>query len=448
MMRSILRRGSAWAAGAGIVVALGACDDLLRVENPGAIDETDVTEPVFAPQMVSAAINEFQTRYAYLAYAGAIFTDEALNGHNFSQWRDIDLRLIEDDNSMLVSTTTTGAAAGIYNGMQTSRAVGDDMVERLRQVVDNPASSIQLATALAYTGYSYTRLGEYFCYAPMDGNSAAIRSPAILDLGIDRFDEAIQIGQAAGGADGQRIVNLARVGAARASLQLGNMQDAVSYASQVEPGFEAFVRHVSSPTGQRNYFWGETTGTNRTIGVGPAFVGLNDARVRHTANWVTGHNQQTQLYTPAQSPAFADWDAVPMDIGDGELIDRIGIDQDTDMVLASHLEARYIIAEAGGMSDADLREFINERRAVGGQGEFTGTDLQAELRDQRRRDFFLSGHRVGDLRRYLDLYGVNYWPTGEHPNNAEWGWGNYQDATCFIPHLNEGVSNPNYEPLD
>jgi hypothetical protein len=439
MMRSILRRGSALAASAGIVVALGACDDLLRVENPGAIDETDITEPVFAPQMVNAAVNEFQTRYSFWAYAGAIFTDEALNGHNFVQWRDIDLRLIEDDNSQLL---------GIYSGMQSARAVGDDMVDRLREVVDNTASSIQLATALAYTGYSYTRMGEYFCYAPMDENSAAIRSPEILSIGIDRFNEAIQVAQAAGGTDGQRILNISRVGAARASLQLGNMQEAVTYASQVDPGFEAFVRHVSSPTGQRNYFWGATTGTNRTIGVGPEFVGLNDARVRHTADWARGHNQQTQLYTPAQSPAFAGWDAVPMDVGDADLIDRLGIGQETDMLLASHLEARYIIAEAGGMTDAELREFINERRAVGGQGEFTGTDLQAELRDQRRRDFFLSGHRVGDLRRYLDLYGINYWPTGDHPNNAEWGWGSYQGATCFIPHRNEAVSNPNYEPLD
>jgi hypothetical protein len=165
----------------------------------------------------------------------------------------------------------------------------------------------------------------------------------------------------------------------------------------------------------------------------------------------TGHNQKTKLYTPAQSPAFAGWDAtVPMNISDSQLIERIGFQQNTDMVLASYLEARYILAEAGGMSDAELRDFINERRAVGNQGNFAGADLQAELRDQRRRDFFLSGHRLGDLRRYLEQYGEDhdYFPKGEHPNNAEWGWGKYGEATCFIPHRNEGISNKNYKPLD
>ena len=51
-----------------------------------------------------------------------------------------------------------------------------------------------------------------------------------------------------------------------------------------------------------------------------------------------------------------------------------------------------------------------------------------------------------DLRRYLDLYGIDEFPSGPHPNNDEWGWGNYSNATCFIPHRNEGVSNPNYQP--
>jgi hypothetical protein len=100
------------------------------------------------------------------------------------------------------------------------------------------------------------------------------------------------------------------------------------------------------------------------------------------------------------------------------------------------------------LTATELEAFINERRAVGNQGVFEGTDMAAELRDQRRRDFFLDGHRLGDLRRYIALYGVDYFPSGEHPNNAEWGWGSYGTDTCLIPHRNEGVSNPYYKPLD
>ena len=246
--------------------------------------------------------------------------------------------------------------------------------------------------------------------------------------------------QAAGGADGEHILNLARVGAARAALQRGDRDAAIEFASQVPEDFVAYVRYVETPTNQRNYFWTATTGTNHTLGVDEKFRDLNDTRVRHMAEGRTGHNQATILYTPVQSPAFADWDpTVPMDVSDSTLIAELGFKQGTDMILASYLEAQYILAEAGGMSAAELRAFINERRAVGGQGDFTGTDaeLQAELRDQRRRDFFLSGHRLGDLRRYLALYGVDEFPSGPHPNDEEWGWGNYGSATCFIPHRNE-----------
>jgi hypothetical protein len=56
-------------------------------------------------------------------------------------------------------------------------------------------------------------------------------------------------------------------------------------------------------------------------------------------------------------------------------------------------------------------------------------DCQAALREQRRRDFFLSGHRLGDLRRYITQYNVDMFPTGPHPN-ADWGPYGRQRASC------------------
>jgi hypothetical protein len=436
MSRLIWKRARATMAAAGLALSIGACDDLLTVNNPGAIDDRDVDDPFFIPQMVNAAVHSFQTNFSFLAYAGAIFTDEALNGHNFLGWMDMDLRIIENHTPQVLD---------VYRAAQTGRAVGDDMISRLRTLVENPATDLGLATALAYNGYAYVFLGEYYCEAPVDPTSPAIPSDEILAIAVQRFDEAIAIALASSGAEAQRILNIARVGAARASLQRGRMEQAVAYASQVPAGFQAWMRHAVSPTGLRNYYWGATTGTNRTIGVDPAFRNLNDPRVRHTPNARTGHNQKTLLYTPARSPAFAGWNAdVPMDANETQLINALGIGQDTDIRFASGLEARYILAEAGGLTEAELREFINQRRAVGAQGPYTGADLKAELRDQRRRDFFLAGYRVGDLRRYQALYGVDDWPKGPHPNDAQWGWGQYGTATCFVPHVNESTGNPGY----
>lgn len=411
----------------GLVGVLGACDTLLEVENYGAINEGDVSDPLFAPEMANAAINEFQVNFGYLVFAGATLTDEAVTGHNYEQWEDFDLRVVEDDNTQL---------ADIYESLQSARATADDMTARLRDVVDDPGSSEHLATALTYAGVSYTYLAEYFCYAPVEPEAAAIRSEEIFQRALTRLEEGIQIAQAAGESD---LANLGRVFAARASLGAGNLQDAVSYANAVPASFVAWVKHTESPTSLRNYLAGATTGTNTTIGVDAPFRGLNDPRVRHDAEATTGHNQKTLLWLPRQSASYDGWTV------DGE---TLPIEFGTAIRLASGLEARYIRAEAGGMSDAELRAFINERRAVGGQEPFTGTDLQAELRDQRRRDFFLDGHRLGDLRRYLERYGVDQFPSGLHPNDAEWGWGSYGTATCFIPHRDEATGNPNYVPLD
>ncbi len=429
MSRLFARRAAIGAAVIGLAAGLGGCDSMLDVENPGAINEANVTDPDFAPQMMNAAINTFQENFGFLIWAGAIFTDEAVNGHNYEQWQDLDLRIVEDDNSQL---------SVIYEDLQQARATGDDMVARLRDVVENPSSSLELATALTYTGISYTFLAEYFCYAPVEADGEAIRSDAIFLKAVERFDEAIQIAQGLG-ADGAHILNLARMGAARASLGAGNLSAASSYAQAVPADFVVWVRHTDSPTALRNYLWGQTTGTNTTIGVDVKFRGLNDTRVRHAANATTGHNQKTLLWLPFQGESYDGWTADGPDAP---------FAANTSIRLASGLEARYIVAEAGGMSDTALRAFIDERRAVGGQDPFTGTDLAAELRDQRRRDFFLDGHRLGDIRRYLGAYGVNEFPTGPHPNDADWGWGNYGTATCFIPHRDESVGNPNYRPLD
>jgi starch-binding outer membrane protein, SusD/RagB family len=429
MSRLISRKRAGTVAGTvAMVLALNACDSLLEVENPGEIEDTAINHPSLIKPMVNGVINEFQRDFSFLVFAGAILTDEALNGHNFSQWREFDLRDVSDDNSQLLP---------IYQAVQRPRAMGDEMALRMRELVDE-STSMDLATVLAYNGFGYVYLAEYFCFAPVTPDGEALRSDAIAAIAVQRFEEAIAITQRNTGAEAARIRNLALVGAARASLLQDRKQQAIAFATQVPASFVEWVRHVDSPTNLRNYLQGATSGTNRTIGLDPAFRGLNDRRVRHDATGRTGHNQQTILFTPWQSASYGEWEA--------EGPNRV-IATTTPIRLASGLEARYIIAEAGGMNDVELLAFINERRAVGGQAAYTGSTLQAELRDQRRRDFFLDGHRLGDLRRYRTLHGVDMFPSGPHPNDATWGWGPYGTATCFIPHRNEGIGNPNYRPL-
>ena len=104
------------------------------------------------------------------------------------------------------------------------------------------------------------------------------------------------------------------------------------------------------------------------------------------------------------------------------------IETNTHIRFASGLEARYIGVEADGPNAAMLA-FVNVRRAVGGKPPVTlsGPALVDEFRMQRALDFYLSGQRLGDLRRYAAA-GKDLFPTGQFPVSLDL----YGSMHCFI----------------
>lgn len=416
---------------AATVTVLGACDKMLDVSNPGAIAPGNLDDPAMTVSLANSVVGEFQRMYPTNAYWGAILGDEAVTGHNYTQYHDFDLRIIDEGNFTLPD---------VYNPVQRSRALGEDIVKHLRTTLGDTASrNVSFATSLAYTGFANLVLAETFCSAPVDPKSDALSSDDIMKRAQTYFDEAIAVGVAAKAADSKTAtqadaaVNLARIGAARASLWLGDKAKAVSYASPVPANWTLWINQSLAQSYLNNPYYAATTGTNKNLGVDTAFRGLKDPRVRYQIKGQTGHDQRTILYVPYMAESFGTWSAS----------DSTGFAQDARVRLASGLEARYIVAEAGGMSTTDLLAFINERRTVGKQAPFTNTDpeaLLAELRDQRRRDFFLDGHRLGDLRRYKKQYNLDLFPTGAYVN--PFYGSNYGTATCFIPTRTEWIGYP------
>ncbi|CAN5470376.1 hypothetical protein BH24GEM3_BH24GEM3_09820 [soil metagenome] len=415
--------------------ALGACSDLLSVENPGAVADEQLADPLNASLLVPSVVSDFQRMYDDLARAGAWFTDELVTGHNFVGYREWDGRIVREERTELRE---------IYTQLHQARFSADSLVGRYRQLNPNPTpvQNLDMARMRAYGGYTYILFGEYFCESPVRPTEGALPSAELTRLAIPRFEEAIQLATAArtgtgavAAARADSIINLARVGLARAYLQLGDMPRAIENARQVPANFEFWAFYSEAKDFTENIFQSSTTGANMNLGVDVKFRNLNDTRVRHTATSRTGHNGATPLFRPYQAPSFSGWQATG---------DTIPFQKNTHMRFSSGLEARYILAEAGGMSDAELLAFVNERRTVGGQPlltEVPAGGLQAEVRDQRRRDFFMDGHRLGDLRRYLALYGIDEFPQGTHPDIFI---GTYGTATCFIPALDEKQGNPGY----
>jgi len=324
--------------------------------------------------------------------------------------------------------------------------MADTAASRLRSFLDNPQSDARLARTLAFAGYSYIYMAETMCEATIKQSDRIFSSDEVMEMALPRFEEAIQVAQSAGNS---QVEYLARTGAARAHLWLGNMEQVRQVAAPVPEGFVYWAHYSDNSSRENNTLHTRVTGANHALGVHPRFVNgpfleqdlvetQTDPRVQHWSNWRTGHNALSPLYTPYAGRRFSDYNRETLAEG-GQ---PASFQQTTNIAIADGIEARHHYAEADGPTAATL-EFVNARRAYGNQEPLvdpSDADLMEELRDQRGRDTFLSGLRLGDLRRWKAQGVGDFFPSGTHPTTE---WGQYGDAECYPLPLAEYEGNPN-----
>jgi hypothetical protein len=222
---------------------------------------------------------------------------------------------------------------------------------------------------------------------------------------------------------------MSNVGAARAALKMGDPAKAKTYASLVPANYEKLAYYSSNSVRENNQLNRPARTADPFLGVAPAFFSMNDPRVPHLATSRPGLNSNP-IFPPQRPFMYTGWSAATIQ----------PIDITTTIKFATGLEAQYVIAEADGPTASTLT-FVNARRAVGGQApvSLSGAALTTELRDQRSRDFFLTGQRLGDLRRYMKA-GTDLFPKGKYPVFSDF----YGENKCFVVPLSEKAGNPNY----
>ena len=267
-----------------------------------------------------------------------------------------------------------------------------------------------LQTAQAYAGYSRILLGEGFCTAAIN------EGPELQPEEVFAQAEAL-FTQAIDGPDAQ-IANMARLGRARARLNVGDAPGALSDAQLVPAGFVQYARYSDASARSRNAVFDRN---NRLEGVSidlqnqnVSFEGVADPRVPVEKTGDIGPNGidtvWVQLkYTSLNSP-------IP---------------------IARYAGARLIIAEiSGGQTAVDI---INELHSAAGLPEFHSDDpdeIMAHVIQERAREFFLEGQRFHDFKR-LDL------PFDPPAGAPYWQGGTYGTTRCLpLPDL-ERDNNPN-----
>jgi starch-binding outer membrane protein, SusD/RagB family len=433
-----LRRGAACVAiaMAPCAMMLSACGDVLKVANPGILEEGRLDDPALEPFLVNGAIGEFQFAFVTYAMWSATLADEAFMDHTTPSFRELSLHRFTDLNT---------SNEAVYAALQRARQSADDAVIRVKHMQGAKAvTSLNVARALIYGGYSYTLLGEGFCEAPIN-LSAPVASSELLARAIARFDEGITVAKAARDAASAApnsgtataavaaandLIEMAQVGAARASLKKGDLAKARAYATRVPDGYEKLAYYSANSIRENNPVQMATRATLPFLGMHPVFQGLSDVRVPQPRTARRSQNGNT-ISPPLRPSMYSGWNPT------GPAQD---IEITSNIRFASGLEARYIIVEIDGPT-TEMLTFVNARRAVAGKApvNMSGSSLLTEFRVQRAIDFYLTGQRLGDLRRY-EAAGTNLFPSGKFPVGAD----SYGSQHCFIVPLSEKTGNPNW----
>ena len=443
-----IRRGVGLLA-LGVGLTLGGCtavDNLLVVSNPSQLQEGAANDPALIPVLVNSVEGAMvDVLDYYQIWIGSMFTDQQITGVNWEATARLSQRIVRYDE---------GDADGMFSNLHDLRAMADSVVGRFKNgLLENATSDWRTAYAQAYAGYSYIMLGDNMCESTVNVGETIYGPLDMYGFAVERLEDALQMAGAAGDAD---IQNLARVGLARAHLNLGNYAQVVTYAAQIPSDFQWWIQYAGDDNldAPGNNMFDNINGANHRIGVHPHFLAggpsnwlkndlepfLTDPRVQHYPYWRTGHNALSPLYTPYQGLRYSGYNGQTIASG-GQPAEYTRGD---DILLADYMSARhdmYEAMDAMGGQDAEVLAFVNERRAYGNQETvtLTGDALTMELRDQRGRDLFLGGFRLGDLRRWL-RGGDDMFPSGQHPTVE---WGQYGTATCYPMPVEEYEGNPN-----
>ncbi|MEN3336544.1 MAG: starch-binding outer membrane protein SusD/RagB family, partial [Acidobacteriota bacterium] len=280
--------------------------------------------------------------------------------------------------------------------------------------------------ATTYAGYSLVLLGEGMCSAAIN-LGPELQPSALFGEAATRFTKAIAAATAASDAT---TLNLARLGRARALLDAGGASNLAAAAADAATIPATFVVNTSpdavNARRQNVVFLHVSQFAYSTVD--PAYRNVvvpggttQDPRVAVTDLNRNGTATGSRLFLPTKDATV-----------------------NTPVRLASYAEAQLIIAEnaarTGDLSGA-AAAINNARSRTAGLPVYTlpagatSTDMVAQIIEERRREFFVEGHRLGDFRRY----GLAFTPAAGAP--YQYG-GVYGTQTCFpLPDV-ERINNP------
>jgi len=429
----------------GLVMgAIGGCHGLLDVNDPTLIQNKDIENAEAADAWRQTAVSIFANKLPRALADVAVFTDEITYDRNILQ------NLLFDP---LLPLDRRDGVAYEAVGQRTSN---DPHIEALTSIVTSTSNAIYsiraytpdslkgdfLAQMFALRGFAVLQMAEDLCPGfPINDVTAdrgtyyslPFTTDSATEFAVTQIDSALTHGR-----DSIQTINLARVLKGRALLDLGRYGAAAAAVTAVPDAFEYkadTTGTIGNAIAEGGYFrWNFNPGAaaNREGGVGLPFVSSHDPR------------------TPTR------FKRTRISIRTDSLYEQLKyVDRYAATVLASGVEARLIEAEAA--LNADDEAWLTTLNALRTDGTFTtqpnasnpvmtdtlwnaGTggvtglgplsdpgsnDARVDLLYRERAAWlYLTGRRLGDIRRLMRNYGrtaTTLLPQGAYPLGGEYG---------------------------
>lgn len=391
------------------VVTLASCSSkILTVDTPDVLSSTALGGSLGATTLRNGSIQDFTVGFSGtqdgFVNSTANFADEVQTTDTFADRYFTDRR---QQNENLGGATNT-----MYNGLQLARAGLTSSIEAWTKAKTSTATAVKdsLSEMYAIRGFTENFFAEAYCagvpFSKVEADGSftygdPLTTAQMLTVAGNSLDSAIAL------STGATYKNLASVGKARVLLNQGNFAQAAAAVASVPTSYKYSVFHSNATGRQQNGVYnGDFVPSSRyTIGTKEGTNGLDylttpaDPRVPWTASARTGFDG-TSRNLPIEQKYSTTAVAV---------------------VLADGIEARLIEAEArlnltagGSQADRDaVFAQLNTLRATGLTTVIaalpTSPTTQAAAVDMlfKERAFWmwLTGHRMGDMRRLVRQYG-------------------------------------------
>ena len=376
---------------------LGGCVDIFSTDVPGDPNVISADEDFTLEQtLVGATAKLFQAYDVSIVWSGK-FGDEFVNSGTAPGIQDWDRRDVGSD-CCGGSQRSSSIGSPSYVVMQQATRMASLLREGIAggefpEVGDQLTEAPEFARAATFEGFSKIWLADLFCSVAFDGTGPELTSLEAYEVAEDRFSQAL----ASSGIEPD-VRQAAHLGRARVRLLLGDEAGAVSDAGQVAPDFEWLAEYSTNSFAEQNMvhfrIW-----SFGNWSVGPAFrdltvddTGSPDPRVQLEVNPIPAFEPSQDLYAPLKVSSASS----PLRIATGD-------------------EARYIIAEVeGGQAAVSIINEIRARHGVDEQWSPSTTDpdeIRDKVIDERKRTLFLDGVRLGDIRRYINKFDLDFFPT-------------------------------------